>query len=66
MLAAAATPSSPTKPGPAVRLALVVSERLVNLPVQLVPPMYDMLANELDAAVSEVRRSGPVSAWRPI
>jgi protein BCP1 len=41
-------------------VGLVVSERLVNLPVQLIPPMYDMLAAELDAAVKEVSR------WRDL
>jgi hypothetical protein len=42
------------------RVGLVVSERLVNLPVQLIPPMYDMLSAELDAAVKEVSR------WRDL
>jgi len=54
ILSTAAAPSSSTSVGAkSARVGLVISERLVNLPVQLIPPMYDMLAAELDAAVKE-------------
>ncbi|KAH7910003.1 p21-C-terminal region-binding protein-domain-containing protein, partial [Hygrophoropsis aurantiaca] len=35
------------------RLGLVLSERLVNMPVQVVPPMYRMLVDELRWAVED-------------
>lgn len=37
------TPAAPASP----RIALVVSERLVNLPVQLMPPMWKMMVDEV-------------------
>lgn len=38
-------------------VGLILSERLVNMPVQIVPPMYRMLADEIKWAVEEVRIS---------
>lgn len=35
-------------------VGLVLSERLVNMPVQVVPPMYSMLADEIKWAIEEV------------
>lgn len=35
-------------------VGLVVSERLINMPVQVVPPMYKMLENEIRWAVEDV------------
>lgn len=35
-------------------IGLILSERLVNMPVQIVPPMYRMLADEIKWAVEEV------------
>lgn len=35
-------------------VGLILSERLVNMPVQVVPPMYKMLADEVKWAVEEV------------
>jgi len=34
-------------------VALVFSERLINMPVQVVPPMYRMLSNEMQWAIEE-------------
>ena len=38
-------------------VGLVISERLINMPVQIVPPMYKMLADEIKQAASNVRTS---------
>lgn len=38
-------------------VGLILSERLVNMPVQVVPPMYRMLADETKWAVDEVPSS---------
>lgn len=35
-------------------VGLILSERLVNMPVQIIPPMYRMLADEIKWAVKEV------------
>jgi protein BCP1 len=35
-------------------VGLILSERLVNMPVQVIPPMYRMLADEIKWAVEEV------------
>ena len=35
-------------------VAFVFSERLVNIPVQIMPPMYKMLGEEIQWAVDEV------------
>ena len=35
-------------------VGLVLCERLVNMPVQVVPPMYSMLANEIKWANADV------------
>lgn len=34
-------------------VALVLSERLINMPVETVPPMYEMLVDEIEAAVED-------------
>lgn len=36
-------------------VGLVLSERLVNMPVQVMGPMYKMLSEEIEAAIAEVR-----------
>jgi hypothetical protein len=36
-------------------VGLVLCERLINMPVQVIPPMYHMLANELKWAIDDVR-----------
>jgi hypothetical protein len=36
------------------RIALVVSERLVNLPVQIMPPLWKMTIDEVEKARKEV------------
>jgi protein BCP1 len=36
-------------------VGLVFSERLINMPVQTVPPMYRMLDNEIKWAIDDVR-----------
>lgn len=38
-------------------VGLVLSERMVNMPTQIVPPMYRMLQEELQWALEEVRGS---------
>lgn len=50
LLASVSLPTSPN------RIALVVSERLINLPVQLMPPMWKFLLEELENARKEVSR----------
>ena len=59
---------SKTNPDPALRaileetlapssnnhVGLIFSERLVNMPVQIIPPMYRMLADEIKWAIEEV------------
>ncbi|KAJ9112741.1 hypothetical protein QFC20_002066 [Naganishia adeliensis] len=45
-----ASVSSPTSTN---RIALVISERLINLPVQLMPPMWKFLQEELENAKKE-------------
>lgn len=47
-----ALPPSGT-PGPQV--GLIVSERLINMPVQTQPPMWRMLGDEISAAAQSVR-----------
>jgi len=36
-------------------VGLVLSERLINMPVQVMAPMYRMLSEEIDEAIEEVR-----------
>lgn len=48
VLEEALAPSSHTHVG------LILSERLVNMPVQVIPPMYRMLADEIKWAAKEV------------
>ena len=38
-------------------IGLVLCERLLNMPVQVIPPMYRMLADEMKWAVADVRSS---------
>lgn len=40
---------------PRHHVGLVLSERLINMPVQIMPPMYRMLSDEIDEAIKEVR-----------
>jgi hypothetical protein len=54
------------------RIALVVSERLVNLPVQIMPPLWKMTIDEVEKARKEVgpgwdltSREGVGNADRP-
>lgn len=35
-------------------VGLVICERLVNMPVQVIPPMYNMLADEVKQALTDV------------
>ena len=36
-------------------IGLVLCERLVNMPVPVIPPMYKMLADEVKWAIADVR-----------
>ena len=42
-------PASPSQVG------LILCERLVNMPVQVIPPMYRMLTDEIKWAIDDVR-----------
>jgi protein BCP1 len=35
-------------------IGLLLSERLINMPVQIVPPMYKMLQEEIQWAIEDV------------
>lgn len=35
-------------------IGLILSERLINMPVQIVPPMYKMLQEEIQWAIEDV------------
>ncbi len=35
-------------------VGLILSERLINMPVQIVPPMYKMLQEEIQWAIEDV------------
>ncbi|ANB12633.1 Bcp1p [Sugiyamaella lignohabitans] len=37
-------------------VGLIIQERLINMPTEVVPPMYKMLADELEEAVKQVRQ----------
>mgnify|MGYP002477608076 FL=1 len=52
-----ARPAEPSTAASPKHVGLVLSERLVNMPAQIVPPMYKMLDEELQWARDEVRRS---------
>ena len=41
-------------------VGLVICGRLVNMPVQVVPPMYRMLVDEIDGALRDVDRKSVV------
>lgn len=47
----------PASGNPGPQVGLIVSERLINMPVQTQPPMWRMLGEELRAAAGEVRRT---------
>jgi len=49
--AEASTPANPR------HIGLVLSERLVNMPGQIMPPMYNMLTEELEWALEDVSTS---------
>lgn len=38
-------------------VGLVLSERVINMPVQVMAPMYRMLSEEIDEAIGDVRLS---------
>jgi protein BCP1 len=40
--------------GPATDVAFLVNERLINMPAQVVPPMFKMLAEEIEWAIEDV------------
>jgi protein BCP1 len=40
-------------PGSNAQLGLILTERLINMPVQVVPPMYKMLLEEIEWALAE-------------
>ena len=42
-------------PNASEHLGFIFSERLINMPVQIVPHMYRMLADEIQWALDEVR-----------
>lgn len=45
------TPSKTTKgPSKDLKVGLILSERMINMPVEVVPPMYKMLADEMAKA----------------
>ena len=44
-------------------VGLVLCERLVNMPIQVVPPMYNMLANEMKWAIDDVRWFFSFDSW---
>jgi protein BCP1 len=46
--------SSTSSPNSKNRITLVVSERLINLPVQIMPPMWKMTIDEVEKAQKEV------------
>lgn len=52
LIANAASESTPNDPR---HVGLVLNERLVNMPVQVVPPMFKMLKEELEWAIEDVR-----------
>lgn len=39
------------------KIGLILGERLLNMPVELVPPMYNMLLEEIQWAIDEVSQS---------
>lgn len=41
-------------PSSRTHVGLILSERLINMPVQVIPPMYKMLTDEIKWAVEEV------------
>ena len=40
-------------PGSSAQVGLILTERLINMPVQVVPPMYKMLLEEIEWALQE-------------
>lgn len=53
--------TSTTTSGPQV--GLIVSERMINMPVQTQPPMFRMLGEEIQQAASQVRSLYPFTFW---
>lgn len=45
--------SSVLQPDPSIKLGLVMSERLINMPHQVVPPMWSMLQKEMSLGGSD-------------
>lgn len=43
----------PREPNPGHDTAIVISERLLNMPVQIMPPMYKMLIEEMSKVGSD-------------
>ncbi len=43
-------------------VGLLLGERLINMPVQVIPPMYRMLLDEIQWANEEVRHALSLSA----
>jgi hypothetical protein len=52
---------------PQSQVGLVLCERLINMPVPVIPPMYRMLVDEMKDAVEEVRHrllcSSCINLW---
>ena len=44
-------------------VGLVLSERLINMPVQVMTPMYRMLSEEIDEAIQDVRPMFTPISW---
>ena len=38
---------------PSNHVGLIISERMINMPAEIVPPMYTMLIDEVDAAIED-------------
>ena len=47
-------------------MGLVICERLVNMPVQVVPPMYRMLVGGIDGALRDVRSASSFFLLHPM
>lgn len=48
-------------PSSTAQVGLILSERLINMPVQVAPHMYRLLADEIRWALDEVSQT----VWRP-
>ena len=47
-------PKTPVQDQAQAHLGLVLCERLINMPVQVIPPMYRMLVEEIKDAINDV------------